>query len=216
MPPLHRLDRAVSVMAILLIPASRAHTQVTGTVTAFVGYYRPFGHFDRASVYTTELPERPEDLRAAAWGGAGQLAIGDRFGVAAQVAKTRSRVPESFNPGGAAGPTDASVLLATLQGQYAVALMPRAQLWLNAGPGLVHHGGTAYARHGSPTSFAGVIGTTLVVPVAPHLQFTANATVLLYVLDVPMPPELRLNPGRLEHGAQRDALLHAGLSWRPL
>ena len=216
MPSFHRLNRAVIVMAILLIPTARAHTQVTATVTGFVGYYRPFGHFDPASVYTTDLPERPEDLRATAWGGAGQLAIGNRFGVAAQVAKTSSRVPQVVNPGGAAGPTDASVLLATLQGQYAVALKPHAQIWLNAGPGLVHHGGTGYARHGSPTSFAGAMGTTFVVPVAPHLQFTANATVLLYVLDVPMPPQLRLNPGRLEHGAQRDALLHAGLSWRPL
>jgi hypothetical protein len=216
MSPFHRLNRAAVVIALLLIPTARAHTQVTGTVTAFAGYYRPFGHFDPASVYTTDLPERPEDLRAVAWGGAGHLAIGNRFGVTAQVAKASSRVPEVITPVGPLGPTDASVLLATLQGQYAVSSTPRAQLWLNAGPGLVHHGGTAYARHGSPTSVAGAIGTTLVVPVAPHLQFTANATVLLYVIDVPMPPNLRLNPGRLEHGVQRDALLHAGLSWRPL
>src|SRR5262245_23297049 len=216
MSPLHRLNRAASVIAILLIPAARAHTQVTGTVTAFAGYYRPFGHFDPASVYASSLPEKPEDLRASAWGGAGHLAFGNRFGVVVQVAKTSSRVPAVFTPGGPFGPRDASVLLATLQGQYAVSSLPHAQLWVNAGPGLVRHGGNAYELHGSPTSFAGAIGTTLVVPVAPHLQFTANATVLLYVLDVPMPPNLRLNPGRLEHGPQRDALLHAGLSWRPL
>jgi hypothetical protein len=208
--------RPATVVAILLTLTAQLHAQVTGTLTAFVGYYRPFGHFDPASVYASWLPEKPEDLRASAWGGAGHIAFGNRFGVVAQVAKTSSHVPAVVTLGGPFGPRDASVLLATLQGQYAVSAMPHAQLWVNAGPGLVRHGGNAYELHGWPTSFAGAVGTTLVVPIAPHLQFTANGTVLVYVLDVPMTPQLRGNPGSLEHGVQKDALLHAGLAWRPL
>jgi len=211
----HRLIRAATVPAILIVAASRANAQVTGTLAAFVGYYQPFGHFDPASVYDTSLPETPEDLRGSAWGGVGHLAFGNRFGVAVQVATTNSRVPESINPGGVSPQTDAPVFLATVQGQYAIPLAPHARLWLNAGTGFVRHGGTAYARRGTPASLAGAFGTTLEVPVAWHLQLTANATALVYPFDVPMPPNLRLNPGSLQHGIQEDALLHVGVAWRP-
>jgi hypothetical protein len=37
--------------------------------------------------------------------------------------------------------------------------------------------------------------------------------VLLYSFDLAMPPDLRLNPGSLQRGFQRDAQLQIGLGW---
>lgn len=210
---MYRLIRVVG-WAGPLLASFPLRAQVTGDLSVFVGYYRPFGQFDPASVYSTSLPESPDALRAAAWGGAGHIAFHGRFGVLAQFAATRSRVPQVITPGGPRGPTDARVLIATVQGQYDVSPSPRTyHLWLNAGPGVVHHGGQAYAAYGSPTSFAGALGATLAVPVVAHLQFTADAMVLFYRIDIPMPSNLRLNPGSLERGTQQDALLHTGLAW---
>jgi hypothetical protein len=36
---------------------------------------------------------------------------------------------------------------------------------------------------------------------------------LAALFDLPMPPELRLNPGSLERGRQVDLLVHLGVIW---
>jgi hypothetical protein len=48
---------------------------------------------------------------------------------------------------------------------------------------------------------------------AHHLRATVGVSTLVYMFDLPMPPELRLNPGSLEHGRQVDLFAHFGLSW---
>jgi hypothetical protein len=49
--------------------------------------YRPFGHFDDASVFDAGvLPEQPSDLSAVAWGATGHIVARNRLGVAAQLA----------------------------------------------------------------------------------------------------------------------------------
>jgi hypothetical protein len=178
------------------------------------GYYRPFGHFDAASVYSTSLPVEPSDLRGFAGGGAGQLSLGRRFGLEAQIAVVHSTVPAVTTPGGIRGPTKASVDFVTLEGAYDISPTPeRYRLWLNAGPTFVRHGGDAYSQYGSPTSVGGAAGVGLILPIGRQLNLATNLTTLWYVFDLAMPPELRLNPGPLQHGAQRDAVLQVGLRW---
>jgi hypothetical protein len=189
---------------------------VTTSVEAFVGYYRPYGNFDPASVYSTALPDKPSDLRGPVWGGTVHLGIGRRLGVAAQLASARSQIREVITPEGPRGPTNAQVVLGSLLGQLDVSPSPRAyRVWVNAGPAFVRHGGDAYRSYGSPTSLAPALGTTVVVPLRAHLQLTAEGTGLFYVFDVPMPADLRANPGSLEHGSQRDLLVHLGIAWTP-
>jgi hypothetical protein len=208
------LKLRASAVAALLSFAAPASGQVNASLGPFVGYYQPLGHFDPASIYVSSLPEKPSQLRGAAWGGSGHVSIGRRFGVTGLFAQTMSRVPEVITPGGPRGPTDATVTVATLQGQYDLSPPPKAhRVWVNAGPAFVRHGGAAYAPYGSPTSLGAALGLTLVVAIASRLQVTADATGVFYVFDVPMPPEFARNPGRLEHGDQRDALLRLGLTW---
>ena len=211
-----RLGLRASALAVAVAFgfAAPASAQLSGSLVAFVGYYQPLGHFDPASIYSSSLPETPSQLRGAAWGGAGHLSIGRRFGITAQFARTTSRVPEAITPGGPRGPTDAAVTVATVQGQYDVSPPPKAhRVWVNAGPAWVRHGGDAYAPYGSPTSLGAALGLTITVPVASRLQLTADATGVFYVFDVPMPPAFARNPGPLEHGDQRDVLVRFGLAW---
>jgi hypothetical protein len=202
------------LVAATLAVAAPLHAQRMTSLEAFAGYYRPFGQFDPASVIVAgELPEEPSDLSAVAFGATGHVSIGRRLGVAGRLATTmRSRVPAVVTPGGPRGPTDATVAIGALQAQYDVSFHPQVyHVWVNTGPGFVRHGGDAYRQYGSPTSLAAVVGTTVAVPIGPHLQLVADATALLYGFDLPTPPSLRA--GRLEHGNQRDAMLHMGLAW---
>lgn len=204
-------------VAAMLAHAPPANGQGTASLEFFAGYYHPYGHFDPASVYSTRLPGQPSELEGTAWGGAAHLGIGGRYGIAAQVATANSQVGGGNTPDGVQRPAGASVLIASVLAQYDVSPKPRAfGIWLNAGPAVIRHGGDAYRPYGSPTSFGAAFGTTVSVPLGAHLQLNADVTGLFYTFDVPMPPDLRANPGRLEHGSQRDALVHLGIAWAHL
>lgn len=202
------------LLALLVSPVLSLSAQASGAIGLFAGYYRPFGHFDPASIYSTALPTEPGDLRGPAWGGVGQLVIHRRFGLEAQVAVARSTLPEVITPAGPRGPTKAEVDIASLEGQYDVS--PRSEryrVWLSAGPAVIRHGGDAYAPYGRPVSVGGAVSAALVVPLRSELQMAFDLTTLWYVFDLPMPSQFQNNPGSLEHGAQRDALLRVGLRW---
>jgi hypothetical protein len=200
-------------VAILLGISAPVRAQ-RGAIGLFAGYYRPFGHFDAASVYAASLPVEPSDLRGFAGGGVGQLLLGRRFGIEGQAAVVHSTVPAVTTPGGIRGPTNASVDFVTLEGEYDISPTPeRYRVWLNAGPAFVRHGGDAYAQYGSPTSVGGAAGVGLIVPMGRQLNLATSLTTLWYIFDLAMAPELQRNPGRLQHGAQRDAMLQVGLRW---
>ena len=209
----HRCFRIGTLTILFGVPVPM-RAQVTASVGPIVGYYRPFGHFDPASVYTTDLPSEPRDLRGFMAGGAAHLSLGRRFGLETHVTIAHSSIPAVITPGGPRGPTKANVDIATLEGEYDVSpTRQRYRVWLKAGPALERHGGDAYARYGSPTSVGGAAGAGLTVPLGRRFHFAADVTTLWYVFDLAMPPELQLNPGRLQHGAQRDALMQVGLRW---
>jgi hypothetical protein len=211
--PLHASLRFASI-GLLLGLALPVRAQLTASLGPIVGYYRPFGHFDPASVYTTALPTTPADLQGLALGAAGQLAIGERFGVRTQGAVAWSTIPEVITPDGPRGPTAARVEFATVEGLYDASRSPsRYRLWLGIGPAVVRHTGDAYAPYSSPVSTGGTASLELVVPLASGFQLAADATTLWYTFDLGTPRDVGLNAGIREHGAQRDALVHIGLRW---
>lgn len=200
--------------AVLIAFAPRANAQGTASLGAFIGYYRPFGSFDPASVYSTDLPTHPSALHGLAVGVSVAVSPNPRFGGAATLATVWSEVPQVVTPGGPRGPTDVQILLGTAEGR--VNVLPRSfvsRLWLGFGPAFVRHGGTAYSRYGSPTSLGAAASVEAIVPLSHRLVWATGATGLAYTIDIPMPPELRLNSGKLEHGNQRDVVFRTGLAW---
>ena len=206
-----------AAVAAALGSTARANAQLTATVEAFAGYYRPYGHFYSPSNLVTQLPKEPSDLEGPAWGATAHLGLGHRFGVAGEVAATSNHViPEVITPSGFGGPTNASVALGVLLAQYDLSPTPSAyHVWLNAGPAVIHHRGDAYSFFGAPTSVGSALGMTIVIPLRWHLDFSADATGLFYSLDVPTHHELDMDPGSIQHGDQRDALLRLGIAWKP-
>ena len=205
---------AVSVGFLSLLFATPLRAQTTVDVGPLFGYYRPLGRFDPASVYSTSLPTNPSDLRAFTWGGAAHLSFGRRLGAEGQLSVANSTIAGGNTPAGPRGPTEAQVVVVTLQGQYDVSPTPeKYRVWLSAGPGLVRHGGDAYAPHGSPVSVGSALGVGITLPITLRLRIAADATTLLYPFDVKMPPELQGNPGSLQHGVQTDALIRLGVRW---
>lgn len=140
--------------------------------------------------------------------------FGGHFGAEIQVAHASSTIPSVITPGGPTPPTSAHVLLATAQARYVVSCSPEGpRVWLGAGPGIVRHGGDAYAPYDSPTHLAATVSLGSRVAVTSHLHATVGVDRLFYTFDLPLPPPLQENPGRLGHGFRSDALLHVGLSW---
>jgi hypothetical protein len=79
--------------------------------------------------------------------------------------------------------------------------------------GAIRHGGAAYDRFSTPTDFGPVVGAGARFALTRQLHTTVGFRTLVYMFDLPMPPELRLNPGSLERGRQVDLLVHLGVSW---
>src|SRR5262249_25698169 len=91
-----------SVAAAALGFAAPLHAQTNTSLEVFVGYYRPFGHFNPASLVAAGvLPEQPSDLSGFAWGATGHIGARNRLGFAGQLAATiDSRVPSAPTPDG--------------------------------------------------------------------------------------------------------------------
>jgi hypothetical protein len=187
--------------------ASRLNAQSTFELSPLFGYYAPTAQFARGSIQSTTLPEHPSDLSGVAWGAQASLKFNRRFGVdttaAAAVASNEY--------------ASAQVLVVTAQARYE--LLPnfeRTRLWVSAGPGLVRRGGMAYSENGvgAPVSVGAALGVGMEVPITRHLRATAGFQLLLYSLDVKVPPNFIQVPGEFESGFQRDLLPHIGLAWR--
>jgi len=205
--------RWVIVVLAVMSPV-RSTAQVSVEIGPVVGFYRPLGGFDDASVYSTALPRTPEDLMGYAWGGGVRAWFGKRVGAEFDAMVAQSEVPEVFTPSGPRGPTPAQVTTFTAQGLLTVTGDPTGhQLWVSGGLGVVRHGGAAYDSYGTPRDLSPVAGIGTRVGLTRQLHATLAVNVLVYTFDVPMPPELQLNPGSLQHGQQVDVWTHLGVTW---
>lgn len=194
------------ILASLTIVGAPAAAQVAIDVGPFAGYYRPFGHFAPEAILSTDMPNRPSDLSGRAWGADAHMTLSHRIGVEALGATATSTLPSCLCPNGRTAETHARVNFAVVEGQYDLSLAPaRYQLWLGAGPAVVQHAGTGYARYGSPVSMGGGFSLRFAAPITPHLQLAASAMGMGYKFNLDFPPE---------HGQQLDALASVGLRWQ--
>jgi hypothetical protein len=196
---------------VLLGAALGAQTSVS--VGPYIGYYRPLGHFEPASVFSTSLPQEPKDLAGAAIGVDADAWFGEHLGASLEAGVTRSTVGSVDTPEGPRGPTSAHV--ESVVAQVLIGL-PRAlgsRSWIGGGLGLVRHAGDAYAGLSSLSQGTGVIGAGTRVDLSRRVSLSAGVTALWYMLNVPMPPLLRDNPGSLERGRQFDVTVRVGASW---
>lgn len=199
---------------LAIVSPVRSTAQVSVEIGPVVGYYSPLGGFDDASVYRTSLPRTPQGLRGFAWGGEVRAWFGKRVGAEVDAMIAHSEVPRIFSPGGPVGPTPANVTTFTAQGLFRFGGDPSShQLWVSGGIAAVRHGGDAYEPHGTPRDLGPVAGIGAQVGLAHQLRATFGINLVMYTFDVPMPYELRMNPGSLQHAQRVDVWTHLGVTW---
>jgi hypothetical protein len=171
-----------------------------------IGYYRPFGRFDPASLFSTALPRQPSDLAGMAWGVEVSLRLRRRIGAEAIFSTVTSTVPGCLCPGGPRPPTGERVTLLVLAGQYRIDLPRRAyDLRLSAGPATIQHGGDGYGYYGSPRSWGGAGALELTRRMGSHVEAVARAMGLAYSLHHQALPQ---------SGGQFDGLISLAARWR--
>jgi hypothetical protein len=210
--------RTFFVAAIAAI-TSKAGAQRQIELSPLLGYYRPLGNFDPASIYSTALPERPQDLAGVAFGGE-LSALWSRFGVGIRGATVHTYLAEPPHPtpsgGGRFGDTPARVTVFAAEALYRIpGTRRRPEIRIGGGPAWIQHGARAYEDYGSPSQAAVSVSARASWRTRAHVRPFLGTSLTRYLFDVPMPPEWRLNPGSIERGVQVDALFHAGASWRP-
>ena len=199
-----------AIIALVVFIPSRVVSQTRVEGGPLLGLYSPAGSFQPAPYYSTALPNAPSALTGAAMGGQGRIWFSRRLGLQLQIAWASSRVGGGNTPAGTAPSTPASVLTSSVQALFALSHpSQRIQLWLSAGPGLVRHGGGAYARYGSPVQLVTTLGFGSAIPIGSHLSVNLGATTFLYNIDVADSAGTSL-----EQGFQVDPLFHLGLSVR--
>ncbi len=201
---------AVMVFTSPLIASAQTRLEF-GPVLA---YYRPFAAFEPASVFSTALPRTPQDLSGMAWGGVARAWFGTRIGAELGGSIAEGTIPSQPTPAGPTRPIGTRVGVVTVQGLLTLTGDPTGrQAWVSAGAGVIRHGGDAYARYGTPTDTGVAIGAGGRLPIAARLHATFGVSTLVYMFDLPMPPELSRNPGSLQRGRQVDTFLYLGATW---
>ncbi len=167
-----RFWRIVQILALTAAVTAPLSAQRGVDIGPFAGYYLPFGRFDPASVYSSDLPTEPSELRGIAWGADVRLSLHDRLGAEAIVSTAGSTLRGTVSPGnGRLLQSNERVNLAVVEGQYDVAPVPaNYHILLSAGPAFIQHTGQGYAQYGSPRSWGGAFGVEFMRPVASQLQ----------------------------------------------
>lgn len=200
------------------LPVPPVSGQVKVDVGPILAYYRPVGEFEEA-VYLLgkSRPQRPADLLAVAYGAEVRVWIGHRIGLQLQGTSASSTIGAVQAPGGNYfAATSARVLSFSLQALYSpTPTSQRYSAWISAGPGLVHHGGTAYDDLECTTDVSMVLGAGGVVALPGSLNVSAGLNAQFYSLRIPVPwPHTRRND--VQRGSRTDLLFHVGISWRVL
>lgn len=203
-----KLRRVRLLVTALACAAPAAGAQATVEITPIVGYYRPLGAFDPAPYYTTDLPQRPSQLRGVAYGGVFRLGLRPRAGIALSAITTASTLPGCICPGGNILPSSTNrVTIATLEGQWTASpAHAPVEVRVGLGPAYIRHSGDGYDRYGTPQSWGASLSGQAQVALSAHWRLHVGANGVGYRMDVPGPPQ---------HGTQLDAILSAGLVWHP-
>ena len=212
---LPRFGPCVVIVLILggLVHGS-ANAQVRVDVGPFLAYYAPLGTFQPEQVHGGSLPNTPSGLDGIAFGGHVTVWAGRTFGVQVQAASVSSG---SFGagcggpaPGGCWPARSAEVVTASAEVLFNM-LGPgqKDRLWVGLGPGLVEHGGAAYAGVSAPTQLATAAEVGAAISLGRTTELNLGVTTFFYTI------EASAFGNTLEQGPQVDPLFRAGLSWVP-
>lgn len=206
------MRRLIVVAVVLGTIPSFVHAQTFDVGPSF-GYYRPFGRFDPADLYASDLPMTPNELAGLAWGLEAHVAGRAPWSVKGVFSTASSKLPVFVNPGfGGASQTEERVNIATLEAQYRLRSGADGSRWLvGAGPAMIQHRGEGYSRYGSPQSWGGAVGLEFEHDIAHHLQLCANLRGVAYRFNMNSSWD-HLN-SLSQHGLQFDGLATLGLRW---
>ena len=177
-----------------------------------VGAYLPIGRFNNSTIFSTEMPSTPSELRGVAWGARGRLWLQPSWGVQVQAMVSSRHVGGGvFVPsGGVTSPRTARITMVDAEAIYrpSTASWP---VWLGAGLGVIDHGGSAYGGPGveGQTSLTGTVVTGIDWHLSKALVATLGATAWLYPLGVRSP-----FGQRYEGGFQVDIVPFVSMAWQ--
>jgi hypothetical protein len=209
-----RVNRVVAIVAILVPVASSA--QMSLEVGPMVAAYVPVGSYQHDAPYwRVGTPESPRENRGTAWGVEARLWLTPRYGVELQSAVTAVTHGAFVVPSGAAPfTTESRVFTVSAQALCNVASASRTtKLWLSAGGGVVHFGGSTYAPYGSSTRPAASLGVGSSLRLFGAARASVGADAALYDFEL-LDAWGCLGAVSYLHGLQADLLLHAGVALR--
>ncbi|MEO7085264.1 MAG: hypothetical protein ABI442_09055 [Gemmatimonadaceae bacterium] len=195
------------MVALVGVSPVVARAQASVEIGPLFGYYHPAGHFDLLTG-SIDGPHTPSELSAYAFGAEIVGRFSPTIGVRAEAfnASQSGGQHSVATPGAGIITTQGtSVSVASAQALFDFVSDSSRNFWLSAGPGLVHHGGAAYARGGSPTDLAAGFGSGAEFNFHKSWRFTAGVSGFYYFLDA----------RSQETGTQIDLLFRVGFVWAP-
>jgi hypothetical protein len=211
-----RVRCLASLLAVgfALVPQS-LRAQLLLQPGVILGYYTPSG-----SQHSADGPNIPANFGGPMLGAEISLWTRYRIGFRASGSRIVIDHTETTNPGGFTPLEGGDVVISSLLATFDLSPQRNRAVWLGVGPGLVHHGGDAFASSGSPTETASVVGLGTQIPLGHAWSFGLSAIEHIYEYhgifgDVGGIPSLN-NSGPLPHferRAQHDVALSATIAW---
>ncbi len=208
-----RVSRSALAIAISSFTlASAAVAQMKVDVGASVGLYSPTGKFQPASVYSTNLPNSPDQLSGSSFGAQLRLWVVPRIGFELTGTTFSRDAGGGGTPEGTAPTTSARISTGTAQLLVRVTgEASRARIWVGAGGGAIQHGGATYEPFGKPVNYGAVASLGTAVRIRGGLSADLGLTSLMYNLNIR--GTAATDPNLSERGRQVDLLVHTGLSY---
>src|SRR5437879_10594258 len=111
--------RSILTGVLLLAPLPRMIPAQAIDIGPSLGFYQPPRGFDPASILSSDLPEKPSELRGLAWGAEARVSLRKRLSIEGAFATIPSKTRGFVSPGNAAFlQSRERVNVFTLEGQY--------------------------------------------------------------------------------------------------
>jgi hypothetical protein len=145
--------RCLALLPVVMLIPQSLPAQLLLQPGLFLGYYAP-----RGAQYSDDGPNTPANFGGPAIGAECSVWTRNRFGLRASGSLVVTNHTATENPGGFTPLLSGDVFLGSLLAAIDLSPQHDRTVWLGVGPGLVHHGGDAFASSNSPTETAAVLG----------------------------------------------------------
>ena len=177
-----------------------------------IGYYAPLGSSDGVNI--------PANFPGPALGAELTLWSAHRFGVRGDATFAAKAADKFVNPGGWDNRLAGQITMASVLATYDISPERLHTVWLAAGPGVIHHGGDAFARSGHPTNAAGVLAIGSSLQLAKTVGLTLGASAFLYdysgifgAIGGPPAVDGSVSNGYLARHSQKDLIVYGAFAW---